>query len=70
MNDIVLEIDNFTRELADLVNKYSTKIPAMVMNDRVRALSALLAQKTDVQLKLAKAQQQRVEKKENDELRR
>ena len=67
MNDIVLEIDNFTRELADLVNKYSTKIPAMVMNDRVRALSALLAQKADVQLKLAKAQQQRVEKKENEE---
>lgn len=67
MNDIVLEIDNFTRELADLVNKYSTKIPAMVMNDRVRALSSVLTQKADAQLKLAKAQQQRVEKKENEE---
>lgn len=67
MNDIILDTDNFTKDLAELVNKYSTKIPAMVMNDRVRALSALLAQKADAQLKLAKAQQQRVEKKENEE---
>lgn len=66
MNDIVLEIDNFTRELADLVNKYNTKIPASVMNDRVRDLSVVLTDKATIQLKNAKAQQQRVQEKTDE----
>lgn len=66
MNNILLDIDNFTVELTELVNKYSKCIPATIMNDRVSELSRILTIRADKQLKEAKAQQQRVEEK-NDE---
>ena len=66
MNDIILDVENFTVELSELVNKYSKTIPASFMNDRVMDLSRILMARADRQLKEAKAQQQRIEAK-NDE---
>lgn len=66
MSNIIIDIDNFNNELANLINKYSAKIPASIMNDKLNDLSKILSVRADRQLKEAKEQQKKVED-ENDE---